>query len=76
MSAIIHGDHHAVWGVKTPLPLKGFPQGKVRLRIRNNDFVHAYVKTKEGIRHFIVAEKDGFWVPEYEQGANHREDAA
>lgn len=70
----IYGDHNVVFGAFTPLPLKGFPAGKVRLKIRNDDFVRAYVKTEQGIECFIIAEEDGFWIPKYKQGANHRED--
>lgn len=73
MGVTFCGQHHSVrFGVQEPKPLKNFPPGKVRLRMRNNDFVHAYVKTSSSIRHFLVDEIDGFWVPILEQGANKR----
>ena len=61
-------------GVREPLPLAGFPEGRVRLRLRNNSFAMAYVKTKDGIRCFVIGEMDGMWVPvtEFEQGRNVR----
>lgn len=73
MSVIIHGDSSAVWGVKERKPLKGFPEGRVKIRLRNTDFARAFVKTTSGIRQFIVAEVDGFWIPKFEQGSNYRE---
>jgi len=65
---------NAVFGVATPLPLKGFPRGRVRLRMRNDDFLVAFVKSARKIRRFIVAEKDGFWIPMIgcEQAANYK----
>ena len=38
------------WGVVEPLPLRGFPAGKVRLRLRNNEFVRVRVRTADGVR--------------------------
>ena len=63
-----------VFGVRAVLPLRGFPRGKVRLTLRNQDFARAYVKTKHGIRCFIVAEYLGKWVPlpGCEQGLNRK----
>ena len=59
-----------VFGVTEPKPLRGFPPGKVRLRLRNEDFAHAFVSSESGTRHFYVEEADGFWQPIFEQGAN------
>lgn len=73
MSAVIIGASDMVWGVKPPLPLKGFPSGRVKLRLRNTDFAQGFVKTADGIRRFYIAEVGGFWTPKFEQGANHRE---
>ena len=73
MSAIMLGDCSGIWGVVEPKPLKGFPEGRVKLRLRNKDFARAFVKTSNGIRSFIIAEQDGFWIPKWEQGSNHRE---
>ena len=60
-----------VYGVRPELPVRGFPPGKIRIRQRNTGFPSAFVKTASGIRHFIIAELDGYWVPYAEQGANH-----
>ena len=60
-----------MYGVRPELPVRGFPPGKIRIRQRNTGFPSAFVKTASGIRHFIIAEHDGHWVPYAEQGANH-----
>ena len=73
MSMVIIGNSDIVWGVQPPLPLKGFPSGRVRIRQRNTDFVQAFVKTETGVRHFYVAKKDNFWIPKFEQASNNRE---
>ena len=59
-------------GVREPLPLAGFPEGRIRLSLRNDSFAKAYVKNKDGIRCFVIGELDGTWVPvmECEQGRN------
>lgn len=60
-----------MYGVRPELPVRGFPPGRIRIRQRNTEFPRAFVKTANGIRHFIIAELDGHWVPYMEQGANH-----
>jgi len=60
-----------MYGVRPELPVRGFPSGRIRIRQRNTGFPSAFVKTANGIRHFIIAELDGHWVPYAEQGANH-----
>lgn len=59
-----------VFGVQEPKKLRGFPEGRVRIRQRNDDFAQAFVKTPTGIRHFYVEEIDGFWQPTCEQALN------
>lgn len=60
------------YGIRGPFPLKDFPEGKVRVRVRNNAFPVAYVyQHGKSIRKFLVAEKDGYWIPFHEQQANH-----
>ena len=73
MSAVIIGASDMVWGVQSAKPLRGFPDGKVRIRVRSADFAQAFVKTRDGIRHFYIQSIDGFWQPKFEQGSNHRE---
>jgi hypothetical protein len=58
------------FGAVDPKPLKGFPEGKARLRIRAEDFVKVRIKTETGIREFFPDEVDGFWVPLFETGRN------
>lgn len=67
-----HLSPEPVFGVRDPLPLCGFPAGRVRLRLRNTDYARAYVKATAGIRCFIIGEAEGCWVPlaELEQGRN------
>lgn len=50
-----------VFAEPEPKPLRGFPAGKVRLRVRPDDFVKAYVRGADGIREFAVWDGDGFW---------------
>ena len=64
------------FGSSDPKPLRRFPSGKIRLRIRKDDFVQAFVRTESCIRHFYVEEVDGFWQPCFEQGANIREESS
>jgi hypothetical protein len=64
-----------MYGVRPELPVRGFPPGRIRIRQRNTGFPSAFVKTTSGIRHFIIAELDGYWVPYAEQGANHTPNA-
>ena len=58
------------WGICEPLPLRGFPPGKARLRMRPNDFVRVRVLTASGVRSFVVAEENGCWIPYSEEGRN------
>ena len=61
-----------VWGVAIPKPLKGFPEGKVKLRLRNDSWALAYVKTDDGIMSYRIKERDGYWIPGHMQGSNKR----
>jgi hypothetical protein len=67
-------ESHAIFGVHKPKPLRGFPPGKVRLRLRNTEFARGFVRDENGIRHFILQESEGFWepMPGCEQGRNFR----
>jgi hypothetical protein len=58
------------FGLKDPLPAKGFPDGKIRWRIRSDNLVLARVRTIDGIREFVVQEVDGYWMPLAEKGRN------
>lgn len=69
MSATTVGAY--VYGIRTPLPPRGFPVGRLRWKIRSGDFARARVMTPTGIREFAVLEKDGCWVAAFELGRNH-----
>lgn len=59
-------------GIRGPFPLKDFPEGKVRVRVRHNAFPVAYVyQHGKSIRKFILAEQDGYWIPYAEQQSNY-----
>jgi hypothetical protein len=60
------------FGTASPLPLKGFPSGKYRIRLRPNEWAKVYVKTENGIREFIVEIKEGHWTPGSEMARNIR----
>lgn len=72
MAHIKYGKLREVFGMVEPKPLRGFPPGEVRLRLRYDCFARAFVRNESGIRHFYVEEVDGFWQPCFEQGANIR----
>jgi len=66
---------HVPFGVG-PIPkLVGFPKGKIRIRMRNDDFVRIFIRTK---RRFIctipVASPAGRWhyFPAFNYGINAR----
>lgn len=65
----IHGTP-VPFGVTEPKPLKGFPEGKARIRIRHDEFVKIRILNKKGIREFHPKDQDGFWVPLCECGSN------
>jgi len=69
MATLTKGIPH-VFGVVDPLPLSGFPPGRIKLRMRPMNFAFAFVKTEEGIRKFAIQEKDGLWIPSFEQSRN------
>lgn len=57
----------AVFGIIDPLPpLEGFPEGRVKVRMRSEDFLIVQVKTPERIRAFTVKHQDGKLVPHLE----------
>lgn len=61
------------YGVYDSIPeIVGAPAGVVRIRMRNNDAVRVFIKTKEGIECYIPDIKDGKWIvsPPNCQGKN------
>jgi len=62
---------NVLFGVRQILPLRGFPAGKTRIRMRNTEFVQVFVRPPEGgCRRFYAHERDGAWWPAIESGAN------
>jgi len=61
-----------VFGITEIKPLSGFPEGRIKIKVRHNEFVRIYVKTNNGIRLFCVKEENGKWLPDAEVGRNHR----
>ena len=66
----LHYGPNVPFGCVEPKPLKGFPVGRTRVRIRNTGFASVYVKTEYGIRHFTPVDKGGHWEPLFEVGRN------
>ena len=61
------------YGMQGPFPLNGFPEGKARIRMRSNSFPVVFIfQPGKSIRKFLVAVKDGCWVPYQEVQANYR----
>ena len=71
MAVTIH--QTLAYGSKLPLPLRGFPSGQVKIKIRQNDFVYIYIRNEAGITKFAVTEKDGYWTPYCAVEINKRE---
>jgi hypothetical protein len=63
-----------VIGIKSCLlPVRGFPDGKKRIRMVAGATI-VFVRPKEGgIRKFYIKEKDGAWCPAAEVQANREE---
>lgn len=58
------------YGITPILPLRGFPEGKTRIRMRSGELVKIRVRSADGIRSFVVEESEGAWVPLIEEGVN------
>lgn len=64
-----------IWGIPGIIkPIRNAPEGRQRIRLRNNKCAELFVKTPEGIRRFVLENKeDCWWVnPKLEQGRNIR----
>ena len=73
MAITLVGTTGKTWGAVEPRQIVNIPEGaKVRVRIRNDDFVRAFVKQGRKIDHYIVQEIGGAWFlnPAWLQGTN------
>lgn len=65
--------NNLLFGVHADMPLRGFPPGRARIRMRNDAFVVVYVKDGgKSIRAFHAKEVNGHLEPMHEFGANVR----
>ena len=72
MAAISYGKAH-VFGIGKIGNFVGFPSGKVRVRMRHDEFVRVFIKTASGIECFRVREDEsGNWILSYKVGKNFR----
>lgn len=74
MSTIISNANSMIFGCLPMLPTRGFPEGRIRIRLRNDDFAEAYVFSPQGIRCFYIKESEcgDWWEPAFEKGRNYR----
>lgn len=72
-TGVIQKGIHLVIGIPLVVkPLVLFPEGKKRIRMRNNDAVRVFVKTKDGITEYVIKECEGGWMPAFRTRVNHR----
>lgn len=50
-------------GIYEPKPARGFPAGRVRWIMRNDQYLKAAVRAADGVRIFIVADAGDAWEP-------------
>lgn len=74
MAVTISIGKKVILGVRDPKPIFGAPEGKQRLRMRNDRAANLFVRTANGIRHFILEDCGDRWFcnPKLEQGRNER----
>lgn len=64
--ALVHGVPEKIQ------PVEELPEGRVRLRFRQGHSGMVFVKTGDGIRHFIIQRSGGHWIKGPELGRNIR----
>ncbi len=74
MAVIAQCGVKAIFGMREPMPIVGAPEGRQRLRMRNNSAAKLFVKTTDGIRSWVLEDKGDHWFvnPRLEQGRNLR----
>ena len=58
------------FGAVPPKVLRGFPDGKIRVKLRPDCFPVVYVRNADGIRQFIPQQFGEAWEPGIEQARN------
>jgi hypothetical protein len=61
-----------VVGVKPIKPLKPLPQGKIRIRMRSDEFATAYVRDASGIKQFALQDNGETWSLAFPMAENRR----
>lgn len=52
-----------VFGIQEICPLRGFPEGRARVRMRVGEVARVFIKTTDGILCYIPKAVEGFWEP-------------
>lgn len=52
-----------LFGETATLPLKGFPEGKIKIKVRAGEFTTVYVKTEDAIFKYLPGTMAGYVVP-------------
>ena len=64
-----------VWGIQEIKPLRDWPEGKIRIRLRNKDVGWGFVRNGETITQYMIlkVERDGqeYWIPGMIKSVNH-----
>jgi hypothetical protein len=61
---------NVVYGIREPKLIVGAPEGRQRLRMRNNSPAKLFVRTADGIRQFVLQDLGDRWFCYCEQGRN------
>ncbi len=64
-----------VFDLAPPLPWGEDYGGRIRIRLRAEDFATACLKTSEGIKRFAITERDGKWWLKIPLGENRNHNA-
>ena len=69
--ATMIGSLLAVFGIPDEIkPIVGLPEGRARVRLRNEEFAQVFVKTPTGIRRFYISDVGLNWIAEIEIASN------
>lgn len=65
-----------IWGIVSEKPVRTCLPGRIRIRLRNDDFARAFVRHQGSTRHFILFDFGDHWQIGLEQGSNLNDRAA